>query len=167
MHCHFEADGQLYGVSLVRWGDAFQLRLASGWKGIIALDGRRQGRCEVVIDGRAEPIAYAIDGDALFIHHRGRAYGLRYVDPIAVFSNPSDDAGHHVARAPMPGVVVSVKVVAGEPVSVGTVLLVIESMKLETAVRSPRDGVVAQVHVGPGDSFERDASLVTLSEDNA
>ena len=41
--------------------------------------------------------------------------------------------------------------------------MVIESMKLETAIKAWRDGTVAAVHVGVGQTFERGAPLVTLA----
>lgn len=44
----------------------------------------------------------------------------------------------------------------------GTVLMVIESMKLETQIRASQDGIVERLHVKDGDSFDRDAILVTL-----
>jgi 3-methylcrotonyl-CoA carboxylase alpha subunit len=40
---------------------------------------------------------------------------------------------------------------------------VIESMKLETAIKAPRDGLVATVHVAVGKTFDRAAPLVTLA----
>ena len=43
-------------------------------------------------------------------------------------------------------------------------LLVIESMKLETSVKAPRDGRVEIVHVTVGQSFERSAPLAVLAK---
>jgi biotin carboxyl carrier protein len=90
---------------------------------------------------------------------------VRYVDPLVALAVEADTAGHHIARAPMPGVVVSVKAVVGERVVAGTVVAVIESMKLETAIRVAQDGIVEKIHVTAGESFDRDAALVTLSRE--
>ncbi|MEY9297947.1 biotin carboxyl carrier protein [Bradyrhizobium elkanii] len=43
--------------------------------------------------------------------------------------------------------------------------MMIESMKLQTIIRSPQDGIVDRIHVKEGESFEHDAELVTLSEE--
>ncbi|WP_244649529.1 acetyl-CoA carboxylase biotin carboxyl carrier protein subunit [Neoaquamicrobium sediminum] len=51
------------------------------------------------------------------------------------------------------GVVVSVAVKPGDIVAAGQPLLVIESMKLETTLAAPRDGVVAEIPFAAGDSF--------------
>nr|WP_233287067.1 biotin/lipoyl-containing protein [Bradyrhizobium oropedii] len=65
----------------------------------------------------------------------------------------------------MPGVVVATTVSPGQSVSAGMALMTIESMKLETIIRSPQDGIVDRVHVKEGESFEHDAVLVTLSKE--
>nr|WP_249815601.1 MULTISPECIES: biotin/lipoyl-containing protein [unclassified Bradyrhizobium] len=65
----------------------------------------------------------------------------------------------------MPGVVVTIAVSPGQPVSAGAALMMIESMKLETIIRSSQDGVVGRIHFKEGESFERDAVLITLSKE--
>ena len=57
--------------------------------------------------------------------------------------------------------VIAVAAEPGAQVQAGDTLMVIESMKLETAIKAPRDGVVATVTFAAGQSFERDAVLVT------
>ena len=62
----------------------------------------------------------------------------------------------------MPGRVVLVKARPGDRILAGQELLVIEAMKMELAVKAPRDGVVAEVRAAEGDFVEADAVLVTL-----
>ncbi|KAF1717644.1 3-methylcrotonyl-CoA carboxylase [Pseudoxanthomonas yeongjuensis] len=64
--------------------------------------------------------------------------------------------------APMPGRVVVLKASPGQAVVAGQELLVIEAMKMELAIRSPRDGVVAELRAAAGDFVEADAVLATL-----
>jgi acetyl-CoA/propionyl-CoA carboxylase biotin carboxyl carrier protein len=54
-------------------------------------------------------------------------------------------------RAPMPGTVLSVNVVPGQPVNKGDVLAVLIAMKIEIALAAPFDGEVAAVGARPGD----------------
>ena len=61
-------------------------------------------------------------------------------------AEPGNEA--HVG-APMPGVVSTVAVAAGQPVKAGDVLLSIEAMKMETALHAERDGTIAEL-AGPG-----------------
>ena len=62
----------------------------------------------------------------------------------------------------MPGRVVLVKVHPGDVVVAGQELLVIEAMKMELALKAPRDGTVAEVRAASGDFVEAHAVLVTL-----
>jgi biotin carboxyl carrier protein len=104
-----------------------------------------------------------VQGDTAYIHHAGRAHVVRYENPVELLAEHSEGGADDVARAPMPGSVVAVNVAPGDKVANGDGLIVIESMKMETVIRAMRDGEVEAVHVSVGDSFDRDAMLVTLT----
>jgi 3-methylcrotonyl-CoA carboxylase alpha subunit len=133
----------------------------------VALVEERKGEARVIVDGRNESVIYVVDGDLVHVHLGGQSYAVQYVDPLVALSGVADDAGHNVARAPMPGVVLSVRVSVGERVAAGTVVAIIESMKLETAIRASQDGIVEKIHVRDGQSFDRDAALVTLAREGS
>ncbi|MEM1049501.1 MAG: pyruvate carboxylase [Pseudomonadota bacterium] len=78
--------------------------------------------------------------------------------PRAEDGNPD-----HVA-APMPGVVASVAVAAGQKVHAGDLLLTLEAMKMETALHADRDGRVAQVHVNAGAQVDAKDLLVEYGD---
>lgn len=67
-------------------------------------------------------------------------------------ASPSDPArpGARTVRAPMPGKVLAVHVSAGDHVGAGTVLCVLEAMKMENDLLASGDGVVRSVRVSPG-----------------
>jgi biotin carboxyl carrier protein len=114
--------------------------------------------------GDAEgPVHVAAQGDRLFIHWNGAAHELLFKDAVLRHAAGATSGSEDTVRAPMPGAVVGVSSEAGQAVKEGDILLVIESMKLETAIRASRDGVVEAVHVTLSQSFERDAPLVTLA----
>ncbi|MBB6465473.1 pyruvate carboxylase [Aminobacter lissarensis] len=62
--------------------------------------------------------------------------------------------------APMPGVVSTLAVSAGQPIKAGDVLLSIEAMKMETALHAERDGTIAEVLVRTGDQIDAKDLLV-------
>ena len=70
--------------------------------------------------------------------------------------------GSEIVNSPMPGTIVSVNVKAGQSVAKGDVLLVLEAMKMENEIMSPRDAVVAGVNVNKGDSVDSGTPLVSL-----
>jgi pyruvate carboxylase len=74
-------------------------------------------------------------------------------------AEPGNEA--HVG-APMPGVVSSLAVAAGQAVKAGDVLLSIEAMKMETALHAERDGAIAEVLVHAGDQIDAKDLLVVF-----
>ncbi len=71
-------------------------------------------------------------------------------------------AGGERVDAPLPGTIVSVVVQPGQQVKAGAVLVVLEAMKMQNEIVSPRDGKVREVVVGKGDSVAVGDPLVTL-----
>jgi len=64
--------------------------------------------------------------------------------------------------APMPGVVSTLAVAAGQSIRAGDVLLSIEAMKMETALHAERDGIVREVLVRAGDQIDAKDLLVVI-----
>ncbi|MBC9245372.1 pyruvate carboxylase [Paracoccus sp. 11-3] len=81
----------------------------------------------------------------------------------AVAARPKADlanAGH--IGAPMPGVVASVAVAAGQAVKQGDLILTIEAMKMETGLHADRDGTIKAVHVIPGAQIDAKDLLIEI-----
>ncbi|WP_171122481.1 MULTISPECIES: pyruvate carboxylase [unclassified Ruegeria] len=78
-------------------------------------------------------------------------------------ARPKAEAGNpnHIG-APMPGVVATVAVSAGQEVKEGDLLLTIEAMKMETGIHAERDAVVKATHVQPGGQIDAKDLLVEL-----
>ncbi|WP_158614514.1 MULTISPECIES: acetyl-CoA carboxylase biotin carboxyl carrier protein subunit [Mesorhizobium] len=158
-----ELEGVEYQLWLSPCKQGYRLHLGDEVTAPIDFCDQGDGRGILAIAGAREPVRFAIDGDTIHLHIRGRTRVLRYRDPLSALALAEKHAGHLVARAPMPGVVVATSVLPGEAIAAGTALMVIESMKLETVIRSSQNGVVERVHFKEGESFEQDAVLVTLS----
>ncbi|MDD3447312.1 MAG: biotin/lipoyl-binding protein [Zavarzinia sp.] len=116
----------------------------------------------LVLDGTAAKVTVAVDGNVAYVHLKGRAHRVEYRDPIDRFAKGGAGGGADAIVAPMPGSVVAVNVEAGANVSAGQVMMVIESMKLETAIKAPRDAVIEAVHFAPGKTFNKGAALIAL-----
>ncbi len=65
-------------------------------------------------------------------------------------------------HCPLPGVVLDVKIKAGDDVKFGDCLLVLEAMKMENNIDSDKEGIVKSVHINKGDSVLEGELLVTF-----
>ena len=84
--------------------------------------------------------------------------------PAAAPAAPAAPAGSGEAvSAPMPGTILKVNVSNGQAVKAGTVLVVLEAMKMENEIMAPKDGTVTQVAVLKGASVDTGAPLVYIA----
>lgn len=67
-------------------------------------------------------------------------------------------------EAPMPGLILDIQVVAGQEVKEGDPLLVLEAMKMENVIVSPRDGIIKKVAVQHGAAVEKKHLLVEFEQ---
>ena len=65
-------------------------------------------------------------------------------------------------KAPMPGMVIEIKVNEGDTVKKGDAILVLEAMKMENNIKSPTDGIVKKIHVKKGMAVEKNQVLINF-----
>ncbi len=83
--------------------------------------------------------------------------------PVAAPAAPAQSAANGLTlNAPLPGVIVSVDVQAGQTVKSGQQVCMLEAMKMKNVIRSDRDGVIAQVNVNAGDLVKHNQALFTF-----
>ena len=83
--------------------------------------------------------------------------------PAAAPAAPVSLAAGEPVNAPMPGTILKVNVTQGQAVKAGTVLCVLEAMKMENEIMAPKDGTVAQVAVSKGSSVNTGDALVVIA----
>lgn len=72
-------------------------------------------------------------------------------------------AGQVSVESPMPGSIVDVRVKAGDSVKSGSVLLILEAMKMENEILAPQDGKVVAVNVVKGATVNSGDVLVSMA----
>jgi biotin carboxyl carrier protein len=147
---------------LSRRGDAYVLHVTEQVMPV-ALAPAEGGGQLLSVGADTSRVLIAPDGDFVHVHLDGSTFTIRYVDPVQRYGSHAGGGADDIAEAPMPGVVIAVHVKEGQPVAAGETLMVIESMKLETAIKAWREGAVAAVHVGVGQAFQRGAPLLSLA----
>ncbi len=93
--------------------------------------------------------------DGFDVNLRGRNHAVAIVDPKRLRSGQNADRHSHglaEITAPMPGKVVRVHIETGASVEKGAGVIVVEAMKMQNEMKSPRAGVVISINVKPGDT---------------
>ncbi len=121
---------------------------------------RSFGRHIILDHATAVGHAHDIRGHEGVIFDRGDAWG---VTPVRHSATSGAAASDGALRAPMPGKIVATPAKAGDTVTKGQPIVVLEAMKMEHALVAPFDGVVGEVGVSVGDQVVDGAVLATVS----
>src|SRR5207253_2471849 len=116
--------------------------------------------------GVTRAYAYAEDGPVAWLGRDGHAWAVREEDRLQAARHAEAAGAGGPLVAPMPGTVTLVRVAAGERVSAGQPLLVVEAMKMEHVVAAPVDGTVTELRVRPGQPVALDEPLAVVSPDD-
>jgi pyruvate carboxylase len=107
------------------------------------------------------------DGEVkVFFELNGQPRTIRVMNRLAAaekVQRPKAEVGNtdHIG-APMPGVVATVAITAGQKVKEGDLLLTIEAMKMETGIHADRDATVKSVHVSVGSQIDAKDLLIAF-----
>ncbi len=127
------------------------------------------GAVSMIFDGRSKTARVARSDTGLIVWVGGHKLVLETGsadDSVAGAAGAAAGASGSI-KAPMPGSVVKVLVAAGDDVTVGQSLLIVEAMKMENEVRSPIDGVVKAVNVKAGDSVGTTEVMVEVEPEES
>ncbi|MFI9384244.1 biotin carboxylase N-terminal domain-containing protein [Kutzneria sp. NPDC052558] len=138
----------------------------------------RAASAEVVV-GEGEPVTAAAwrEGDRLYVRSAGITRSYRHArdgeitwignwplqEPEQLSRKGSAGAAGGAVSSPMPGTVLLLKVAAGERVTAGQPLLVVEAMKMEHTVVAPIDGAVAELAVHAGQQVRLGQQLAVVA----
>lgn len=152
-----------YTVTIVGGPEERRMKVEAGGFQPVALNSMKDGQGIIQLGEQSVQVKMAVKGETVYIRAFDRNFVLHIVDPV---EQAAQESGRPVntARAPMPGTVVAVDVTAGTQVTKGQSMMTIESMKILTVIAAHRDGEVVQVHFEPGDTFGKNAALITLSK---
>ncbi|HEX2995958.1 MAG TPA: biotin/lipoyl-containing protein [Anaerolineales bacterium] len=121
----------------------------------------------LIVDGKSHE-GYAARGEEdwqVLLH--GRLYPITVEDERekrlrSAAGGGVAETGELHLRAPMPGLVVTVPVEEGQAVKKGDVLLILESMKMQNELKSPRDGTIGRIRVKAGETVEQKQTLLSM-----
>ena len=123
------------------------------------------GHYLMIADGRVLDLSVFRQDNGLSIATRDGAFLLTVNDPrLAGLRHVVEEggAGLQQIRADMPGKVIRLLVSEGDTVSYDKGLLVLEAMKMQNEIRSPKTGVVREIRVQPGRAVNSGDLLLSI-----
>jgi biotin carboxyl carrier protein len=147
-------------------GTLFRVSIDGGESRVIDAEHLEGHVVHMLVDGHSYEVDLEEDGDALNILVDDSLFKLEVLDErkhrLRNARGKFHVAGPQTIRAPMPGKVVKILATQGTEVAEGQGVVIIEAMKMENELRSPKAGRVAEVFVAEGQTVENRAALVSI-----
>jgi biotin carboxyl carrier protein len=122
----------------------------------------------LIMDGKSyESFVYEGEDEDWQVLLRGRLFQVRVEDErekrlrVAAGGGVSE-GGEYMMKAPMPGLIVAFSVEEGQEVEKGQVLVILESMKMQNELKSPRAGKIGRIRVKAGESVEQKQTMLSI-----
>ena len=174
MRFQLEVEGQVHAVDLERTGSGWTVAVGGHrWQ----VDMRPSGQAWSLLLTGGEPGTYAgarshdvrlrwngTDAARVSVDGTDVTVTVAHVTTQGRRGVADHGRADSQVRAPMPGRVVRVPVVAGQAVAARQAVVVVEAMKMENELRAPHAGTVRALHVQSGDSVDAGQLLVELDQ---
>ena len=154
MRVVLELGGQEHEVVLQKEGDLLKMKIDGE-----AFDAKLVEPGVVEIGGHVFHVKLA--DHAVTLDGREMPFKIHEFQPTGGAGGAGGARGARV-KPPMPGKIVSVAVQEGAPVEAGTVLLILEAMKMQNEITAPAAGTVKKIHVKPGQNVEAKDVVVEI-----
>jgi len=142
---------------------------------VLSVDGKRHevdalaldhGAVSLLLDGRVYDVEFDDVGEEVQVLVRGDVFRVDVADERTLRLRAGAAAfqveGKVILTAPMPGKVVRLLVQQGQRVTEGQGLVVVEAMKMENELKSPKAGTVTEVFAREGGTVEANAKLLVV-----
>ncbi|MDN6886361.1 acetyl/propionyl/methylcrotonyl-CoA carboxylase subunit alpha [Variovorax sp. CAN2819] len=160
-HFDFEFRGAEQTALLTYKRDGGLWLEAGGAAGPLVIGQFPSGEFEVEFAGSRQTLDVHLDGAVAHVFASKGATKITAIDRLAHAGDTHAEGGR--LTAPMPGKVVSFAVKAGDKVSRGQPLAVMEAMKMEHTIAAPADGTVEELMFAPGEQVAEGDELLRMS----
>ena len=165
MEYEFEVSGKRFKIDIHPEGENFLIDVGSG-QDCVNAQAISDHCLSLIVDGRSYKVSLATNEKKTYMHIDGHHFCLDEVEGTAGMGYARGvgiTAGEQSVSAPMPGTVVTIQVQEGDEVEKNQCLVIVESMKMENALRSPIEGRVKKIHYKDGDLVDAGVPIIEIT----
>lgn len=119
----------------------------------------------LLIDNQAYDLSVENEGEKLLVEVGGGVYRVEIFDALYAKERRAKEEpeGKQIIKSIMPGKIIKLLAKVGDEVEEGQSLIIMEAMKMENEIASPKSGRVVDIKVQEGNSVESDAELIAIN----
>ncbi len=128
----------------------------------VAVEELEGNKASVTVNGKTYQVELDRPAKPVVTKPVARPAAAPAAAPVAAAPAPRPSAGGAGIKAPLPGVVLDIKVKVGDTVTKGQTVAILEAMKMENNINADREGQVVAINVEKGQSIAEGTDIITL-----
>ncbi|MBQ2970520.1 MAG: biotin/lipoyl-binding protein [Bacteroidaceae bacterium] len=128
----------------------------------VAVEELEGNKASVTVNGKSYQVELDRPAKPVVTKPVARPAAAPTAAPVAAAPAPRPAAGGAGIKAPLPGVILDIKVKVGDAVAKGQTVAILEAMKMENNINADRDGQVVAINVEKGQSIAEGTDIITL-----
>ena len=128
----------------------------------VAVEELEGNKASVTVNGKTYQVELDRPAKPVVTKPVARPAAAPTAAPVAAAPAPRPTAGGAGIKAPLPGVILDIKVKVGDAVAKGQTVAILEAMKMENNINADRDGQVVAINVEKGQSIAEGTDIITL-----
>ena len=128
----------------------------------VAVEELEGNKASVTVNGKSYQVELDRPAKPVVTKPVARPAAAPAAAPVAAAPAPRPAAGGTGIKAPLPGVILDIKVKVGDTVTKGQTVAILEAMKMENNINADREGQVVAINVEKGQSIAEGTDIITL-----
>ena len=128
----------------------------------VAVEELEGNKASVTVNGKSYQVELDRPAKPVVTKPVARPAAAPTAAPVAAAPAPRPAAGGAGIKAPLPGVILDIKVKVGDAVAKGQTVAILEAMKMENNINADREGQVVAINVEKGQSIAEGTDIITL-----
>jgi len=155
---------KIYTVELEKEKNTYQIIIDDNKRYIIEDVLTQPDVISFKLNNKIQNVCIISDKDKIYLAIDGETYTLEFEKDISTKSKYGKQQKGNSVSSPMPGLLVKVPVSVGDQVKSGTTLAIVEAMKMQNELPSPRDGIVKKINRKEGEQVDALQVIVELEQ---